>query len=78
MINISISTSYQLVWQFKDKPYIKVSRCKKVINTRTNKTLKRTLNGSSIGYWITSKEFILEKDINLLVEKIPQKTICPF
>ncbi len=77
MTSISLSAGYDVVWQLKTKPHIKISRCRKVINTHTNRVLKRTLKGSSIGYWISSKEFILEENINSMVEKIPKNT-CPF
>lgn len=73
----TISISYPLKWQFKNYPYIKVSNCKKVFNTKTGKMLKITVNGGSIGLWI-GKKFILKYKLNDCLELIPTKEYSPF
>jgi hypothetical protein len=71
-----ISNTYALKWQYKDAPHYCVSLCKKIINTRTNKVLKRCLNGGSIGYWIKGS-WVAEKNVNRLLEII-EEVDCPF
>lgn len=71
-----ISNTYALKWQFKEQPNYKISKCRSIINTKTNRIIKKTLNGGSIGYWIAGK-FTLLKNINSMVENIP-KAQCPF
>lgn len=39
----SISISYNLIWQFKDFHFYKVSKCKKVFNTKSNRKLKHII-----------------------------------
>ena len=74
----SISISYTLKWQFKELPHIKISTCKKVFNTKTGRQKKMCVNGGSIGYWLTAKRFVVKKDLNLYIEKIPTYQKTPF
>ena len=60
-------------WQFKDYPYIKITKSKKIINTKTGRKLKVCVSGYSRGVWI-NKKFIT--NLNNYVEKI-EKTILP-
>lgn len=73
----TISINYTLVWRFKNKPHIQVTRCKKVFNLKTGKMLKQTINGGSIGYWLDAKTFIPTSKINQQLELI-KKQNCPF
>jgi len=72
----TISITYTLIWQFKRFPNYKVTKCKKVFNCKTNRQLKSSLNGGSIGFWI-SKEFIVKSKLNKELEKIPRSKL-PF
>ena len=72
----SISVSYNLKWQIKNRPYYKWSECGKLFNTQTGRQIKKVLNGGSIGYWIAG-EFITLKNLRPKLEKIPIE-ILPF
>lgn len=67
-----ITTSYNLKWQFKNYPHYKITDDRKVLNTKTNRFLKRSVNCCSVGYWF-GKKFIPLSKINQEVELI--KTI---
>ncbi len=58
----SISVNYTLVWQFKTYPHIKITRCRKIFNTKSGRKLKITTNGGSIGVWLSKKVFYDTKD----------------
>ena len=73
---MQVTVLFTVKWQFKDYPHYKVSTCKKIINCQTGKIIKCTMNGGSIGYYISSK-FYKKSDINSYIEIIP-KNICPF
>jgi len=62
--------TYVLKWQFKFDNKYKVSTCKKIINTETNKVLKESLNSMIFGYWF-GKRFIAKKNLNKYIELIP-------
>jgi len=47
---ITISESYDLVWQFKPSNNYKFTKDGRCFNTRRNKELKRTLVGGSVGF----------------------------
>ncbi len=47
-----------------------MTRCKKVVNIKTSRVLKSTLNGGSIGWWIGDK-FVVKSKVNEFVELIP-------
>lgn len=61
--------NYSYKWQFKDYPYIKITKDKKVINTQTQRELKRVVRRYSVGYNI-GKKFIIITKINQEVELI--------
>jgi len=73
---------YQLIktlnlkWQIKDKTHYKWSDCKVLINTKTGRVIKKTLNAGCIGYWI-GKDFIALSKLKDRIELIP-KSDCPF
>lgn len=68
-----VNVRLKVIWQIKDFPHYKITRCKKVINCKTNKILSY----NERGYYIGNK-YIKKKDINNFVEKIPKKEYCPF
>jgi ABC-type glycerol-3-phosphate transport system permease component len=63
--NHTLITKYK--WRFKNYPYIKITSDKKIINTKTGRVLKYTVNGYSKGIWI-NKKFLT--NINNHIEKI--------
>jgi len=74
---MQVTVLFTVKWQFKEYPYYKITSCKKIINCRTNKIIKCTKNGGSIGYYISSV-FFKKSDINNFIELIPKKEYCPF
>lgn len=70
MKTITISTTYKLKWQLKELPHYQITECSNIINIRTGKLLKRSVNGGySVGYWI-NKKFIPLSKLNEHCEKI--------
>ena len=77
MKTISLSTNYHLKWQFKNSENYKITSCGKIINCKTNRIIKETINGGyTIGFWINGK-FIPKNKVNSMVEKI-NEIYCPF
>jgi len=76
MKTISISSSYHLKWQIKFATNYKITTCKKIINTKSGRILKKVLNGYSLGYWI-GKKFIPISEMNKYCEHI-EIINCPF
>jgi hypothetical protein len=66
----TISIKYNLIWRFKTAHHYQMTRCKKVVNIKTSRVLKSTLNGGSIGWWIGDK-FVVKSKVNEFVELIP-------
>ena len=64
-----VSISYELKWQFKPLPYYQWTTCGKLINMRTGRKIKKTVNGRSVGYWIAS-HFHTLKSLRNNLEKI--------
>ena len=61
MTKHSYTAAYNLKWQVSFASQYKVSKCGKVFNTRTNRQIKRVVNGGySTGYWINSKFYTLD------------------
>lgn len=77
METIIIRTKLTLKWRFKNHDYYKISICKKVVNCKTGKILKKTTSGRSVGYNINRKFYKLST-INEAIELIPSKTKLPF
>jgi hypothetical protein len=74
----TISVSYNLIWMLKDYPHLQITKCKKIFNTKTGRRIKITLNGGSIGLWVSPKKFIVKSELNKHIELIPKKQDCPF
>lgn len=73
MSDFYVNVRFKVVWQFKEFPHYKITRDKKVINSK-NQTL---LTYNKRGYFIGNR-YIKKKDINKYVEKIPKDEYCPF
>ncbi len=65
----TISINYTLICQFKKANHYKITKCKKVFNTKTGRQIKQCCNGGSIGYWIAGI-FIVKNNLNKHIEKI--------
>lgn len=74
---MKVAVYFTVKWQFIDYPIYKVSTCKKIINSKTNRIIKGTKNGGSVGYWISAK-FYKKSDINNFIQLIPKKEYLPF
>lgn len=57
----TISYTVEFRWQLKEKYWYKWSTCKRLYNTRTGREIKKTINGGSVGYWISRKFISLNK-----------------
>lgn len=69
---IHVNLTFKCFWRFKDHHYLKVTKCKKIINTKTGKLLNYHVRG-----YFVKGIYIKRKDINKYLEKIPRQ-ICPF
>ena len=76
MQTIRVSKNYSLKWQINFAPHYKFTDCKKLINCKTGNEIKKTVNGYSVGYWISKKFYTLDNLRKQLV-KI-EKIECPF
>jgi len=72
----SLSKSYTLKWEFKDSPEYKVTTCKKIINVKSGKMLKKSYNSGSIGFWISGKWVNIKKVKSEII--LIEKAECPF
>lgn len=73
-----IDSQLEFIYSFKEYPHIKVSKCRKIFNSKTGKRLKITINGGSIGVWVAPKVFIVKSKINNHIVLIPKKIHYPF
>jgi len=72
----TISIIYDLKWRYIKLHYYQWTTCGKLINTRTGRKIKKTVNGRSIGYWIKGK-FITLNNLRTQLEIIPKEKL-PF
>ena len=73
----SISINYDLKWRYKYAHNYQWTSCGKLINVKTGRKLKKTVNGRSVGYWIKGKFLTLNK-LRKDLEVIPKVEYCPF
>ena len=73
---ITISTTYEDKWFFKDNSNYIITKCKKVINIKRMKVVKSTIKGGVVGWWIGGK-FVPKSSINQYVVLIEKQNI-PF
>jgi len=74
---ISISNSYNVKWYILGFDKYIITECSKIINIRTHRELKQTLNRYSKGYWF-GKKFITLANINKLIYKPKIEEELPF
>ena len=65
----TISITYPLIFEVSFAPHYKFTKCKKLINCRRAKEVKKIMNGGSIGYCIESKFYSL-KNLRKYLQKI--------
>lgn len=65
-------------WQFKTHPNIKVTKDRKIFNSKTGRLKKYTVNGGSVGVWLDSRKFVVKKDLNSQLERVDNNCGCPF
>ena len=70
----TITQSIEFKWNLLDK--YSITKDKRIFNTKTMREIKRTVNGYSVGYWLSGKFYTLKK-INEIAVKIKKKH-CPF
>ena len=68
-----VNVLFKVVWQFKENPEYKVTKCKKIINTKTNKMLIYNKRG----FFINGR-YLKRNEINSYLETIPKKEYSPF
>ena len=67
-----VNLTFKVFWRFKEYPYLKVTKCKKIINSQKGTMLKYHPRGFFIG-----NKYIKRGELNEHIEKIP-KIECPF
>lgn len=63
----TVILTFKTYWQFKKYPYIKVTKCKKIIDTKKGKLVNYGLRG----FYINGK-YYKRKDLNSMLETIPR------
>ena len=72
MSDYYVNIRFKVVWQFKEFPHYKVTKCKKIINCKTGTLLQYT----NRGFFINGK-YLKRTEINKHLEKIPKYNL-PF
>jgi hypothetical protein len=73
----TITVTYKLKWRIKSKPQYCWTVCKKLFNVSRGNQIKKTIKGSTPGYWIAG-DFIPLSEMENMVELIPKKDDCQF
>jgi hypothetical protein len=66
MIKHTITTTYLLEFELKNNSNYKFTKDGICINTKTNRIIRKVLNGSSVGFWIDKKFY----SVNTLREEL--------
>jgi len=66
------TVNYIAKWRLKDKPHYKWTSCRKPINCRTNREIKKTIKSGIAGYWI-GRDFIKLTELRMMIEIIPKE-----
>ena len=69
----AVNLTFFVYWRFKEFHNLKVTRCKKVIDTKRGKLLKYNTRGFFI-----NGAYYKRNEINKLIEPIPKNEYCPF
>ena len=73
MSDLIVNIPFKVRWRFKEHPEYKVTTCKKIINSKTNKMLKYHPRG----FYINGK-YLKRNEINTYLELIPKQEYIPF
>ena len=68
-----VNLTFVVFWRFKDFHHLKITKDKRIIDTRK----KKFLVYGDRGYFINGK-YYKRKDLNPMIEKIPKKEYMPF
>lgn len=60
-----VTLTFKVYWYFTDYPHLKVTRCKKIINTKNETLLKYGVRGFKIG-----SKFYKRNEINKMLKPI--------
>ena len=75
MNSITITKTFELLWEISGMDGYCFASNKKLYNIKTGKEIRKTLNGGCVGYWIGKKFLSLNKIRPLLIRpklfKIP-------
>jgi hypothetical protein len=74
---MKVKVVFNVYWQVKNNEQFKVTKCRKVINCKTQKLLKQTINGGSLGYNINGNFYNI-KTFKNFIEPIPKDIYLPF
>jgi hypothetical protein len=72
----TISINYTLKWEIDFAPHYKFTICKKLVNCKSGKIIKKVYNNGCIGYVIQGKFYSLTKLKTYI--KIIKKQTSPF
>ena len=75
-MKITISNTYDVIWQIKDHNHYKFTKDGICINCQRGKIVKRVKKGGSIGYYIGGN-FLSLVQLRTQLEKI-NEVECPF
>lgn len=74
---MKVNVGYVAKWQHKKFSYYVWTDCKKLINTKSGKEVKKTIKGLQAGYWVNRK-FVTLTNLKSQIELIPREIYCPF
>lgn len=69
----TVNLTFKVFWRVKNQPHLEITKCKKIINSKTSTLLKYHTRGFFIG-----GKYIKRKDLNQYLELIPTKEYTPF
>ena len=73
---MQITVTYMAKWRLKTNHDYVWTTCKKLVNIRTGREIKKTIKGLTAGYWI-GKRFIKLDTLKSGIELIEDEH-CPF
>ena len=73
---MQITVTYMAKWRLKTNHDYVWTTCKKLVNIRTGREIKKTIKGLTAGYWI-GKRFIKLDTLRSEIELIEDEH-CPF
>ena len=74
---MKVNVGYVAKWQHKEFSYYIWTECKKLINLKSGKEVKKTLKGLQAGYWI-NRRFTPLHSLKSQIEIIPTNPFIPF